>query len=163
MKNAIKKFATISMAFTLLGTGAAFFGNNTLTASAATTTSSQWVSSTIEIVRTYKNGKLVSTKTIYHKPTVTPIISTPAVNMTTNTEVQQSSQLDEKHQRAETANKALDFIGAIGDICDPLSPIKSPVSKYGSTINAAKEIVNESTKKTDEYDRIMKEVGLQNE
>ena len=64
MKNAIKKFATISMAFTLLGTGAAFFGNNTLTASAATTTSSQWVSSTIEIVRTYKNGKLVSTKTI---------------------------------------------------------------------------------------------------
>ena len=160
MKNAIKKFATISMAFTLLGTGAAFFGNNTLTASAATTTSSQWVSSTIEIVRTYKNGKLVSTETIYHKPTVTPIISTPAVNMTTNTEVQQSSQLDEKHQRAETANKALDSLGAIGDICDPLSI--PPVSKYGSTINAAKEIVNKSTEITDGYDRIMEEVHLQN-
>ncbi len=128
------------MAFTLLGTGAAFFGNNTLTASAATTTSSQWVSSTIEIVRTYKNGKLVSTKTIYHKPTNTPVISTPAVNIpTTNTDSDFEKELQKnKQQISEEFEKPMNGVHAACTMGDAASMAQSALTNGGNLTTSDK-------------------------
>lgn len=78
MKNTFKKLAAAAMAFTILGTGTAItktivpHADNTLTASADVelriTTTSQWVSRYIEVVRIYVNGIYITSTTIDHTP-----------------------------------------------------------------------------------------------
>lgn len=91
MKNALKKLAATAMAFTLIGAGTSFTkalspkSDNTLTANAQIkpvqppvkppvlppmhfelTTTSQWVTATIEVIHVYLNGVEIGTTTVYH-------------------------------------------------------------------------------------------------